>query len=294
MTKGMTKQKPNGIEWLFIRLITGLILAGYTWNVITGCKHRCRWTMPDGTEAICYAERIAHGLARAAYPEGFEHHYYHPERLDAPLKLKEPAGIFLDSMSDLMGHWVPEDQINAVLDVVQRADWHTFFLLTKNAPRLLKFKDQLPPNLWVGVSMPPSQYMGRDLTPEKQYAYMLRALDVLSELTVPVRWMSFEPLSFNVAAVLDTWLMTGRSVHHKLPLEWAVIGAASRGRDYYQPNPYHVTDLLEALDAQHIPAFFKGNLDWSPRREEFPVWPRHEVAPRVSTLPAKLDQLSLF
>lgn len=271
----MNKQGPTGIEWLFIKLITGVVLAGYTWNVVTGCKHRCRWTMPDGTVAVCYAETIAEGLARASYPEGFEHHYYHPERLEEPLLLKTPAGIFLDSMGDLFGHWVGDEEIRAVLDVVRRADWHTFFVLTKHAPRLLKC--ELPPNLWVGVSMPPSSFMGKALSIEQQQAYMFRALDVLEQLTVPVRWLSFEPLSFNVAAVLDVWLTSGARVHPKLPVEWAVIGAASRGKAYYQPDPMHVTGLLSVLDTHRVPVFFKGNLEWQPWREDFPAWPMEPV-----------------
>jgi protein gp37 len=66
--------------------------------------------MPDGSVAICYAEAVAERLAASAYPHGFAHHYWRPEMLQAPLKVKQPAKIFLDSMSDLMGHWVPDEQ----------------------------------------------------------------------------------------------------------------------------------------------------------------------------------------
>ncbi len=92
------------------------------WNVIGGCKHRCRWEMPDGSVAICYAEEVANALrSDKFYPQGFENHYYHPDRLTEPLKVKTPAKIFLDSMSDLMGHWVPDEQIEAVLDIARKA-----------------------------------------------------------------------------------------------------------------------------------------------------------------------------
>lgn len=293
----MNKQTTNGIEWLFVKLITGIVLAGYTWNVVTGCKHRCRWTMPDGTEAVCYAETIAEGLARASYPEGFEHHYFHADRLDEPLKLKEPAGIFLDSMGDLFGHWVSDEEIRAVLDIVRRAYWHTFFVLTKNAPRLRKFKDEFPPNLWVGVSMPPSKFMGREVSAHQQQAYMITALDVLEELAgyVSVRWISFEPLSFNVAQVIEVWMAAGTAINRKLPIEWGVIGAASRGRDYFQPDPVDVIALLDVLDRGLVRVFFKGNLEWEEWREDFPDWPIDVTpSPRQSTLPAELDQLRLF
>lgn len=141
----MNKQGPNGIEW-----------TQFSWNPVSGCHHACTWTMPDGRVAECYAKTVAERVAMTAYPEGFAHHYWHPERLEEPLKVKKPARIFLDSMSDLMGAWVPDEQIEDVLDICRRASWHQFQLLTKNAPRLLKFNGRIPSNVWVGVSAPPS------------------------------------------------------------------------------------------------------------------------------------------
>lgn len=247
----MNKQGPNGIEW-----------TDYSWNVVGGCKHGCRWQMPDGSIAKCYAETVAEGIARASYPDGFEAHYWHPARLEEPLKVEQPSRIFLDSMADLMGHWVPDEQIHAVLDVVRRADWHVFQLLTKNAPRLLKFVDDFPPNLWVGVSMPPTFMFGKRLNAIQQSGMLSKALDVLKHLRGVVRWMSFEPLSFDAA---------GHVSMYDVPLEWAVIGAASNGRTLYQPDAEHVARLIRVLDTARVPTFFKGNLEWSPWREEFPT-----------------------
>ncbi len=113
MNKQQKSVTKRGIEW-----------TDFTWNVIGGCKHRCRWEMPDGSVAICYAEEVANALrSDKFYPQGFENHYYHPDRLTEPLKVKTPAKIFLDSMSDLMGHWVPDEQIEAVLDIARKAHW---------------------------------------------------------------------------------------------------------------------------------------------------------------------------
>ncbi len=245
----MNKQGEQGIEYVDL-----------TSNPTGGCEHECRWQMPDGSTAICYAESIAHGLARKAYPHGFKHHYWRPEELKAPLKLKEPSRIFLGSMADLFGHWVPEAQIHAVLDMCREADWHTFLVLTKNAPRLLKF--HFPANVHVGVSMPPTFMHGKRLTGQQQRIMMGRTLDVLAKLDlVSVRWISFEPLSFEVAPMLHK---------HGTPLEWAVIGAASNGKTTYQPDPWHVHQLLNHLDEAGVPIFFKGNLKWSPWRAEYP------------------------
>jgi protein gp37 len=215
--------------------------------------------MPDGTVARCYAEAVAEGVARHAYPKGFAHHYWSPTKLNEPLKLKTPARIFLDSMSDLMGAWVDTEHIHAVLDIARQAHWHHFQLLTKNAPRLLEFKDSIPDNVWVGVSAPPSAMFGKPLSFKQQQRMITRQLDVLHQLPVPVIWMSIEPLSFDVAPLL----VDSR-------LQWAVIGAATNGPKTYQPQPEWVQNALDVLDAQATAVFFKGNLTWPTWREEFP------------------------
>lgn len=226
----------RGIQW-----------TDYTWNPIAGCKHGCRWTMPDGSVAICYAEEIANKFTRA-YPQGFEHAYWHPKRLSEPLGLAEPSKIFMDSMSDFMGAWVGQKHIDAVLGVVRRCPQHAFQLLTKNAPRLLTV--DLPSNVWAGASSPPDVMHGHAMTPLQREKMLDKTLDVLSRVEVPVRWMSIEPLSWDVSSIIED----------HAPLQWAVIGAATNGPRVYQPNPRHVERLLEVFDDQGVPVFFKGNL----------------------------------
>ena len=251
MNKQKTK-KGRGVEW-----------TDYTWNVAGGCFHRCRWVMPDKSIAVCYAETTAEGVARAAYPEGFAHHYWHPERLEDPLKVQQPSKIFLDSMSDIMGAWVTDEQIEQVLDICRQAHWHTFQLLTKNPGRLLRVPGDIwPANVWVGGSSAPDEMNGHSLDMEQQRRYMDKALGTLICIDEAVTWMSFEPLSWDVSGIVAA---------HPGALDWAVIGAASNGKTYYQPNPRHVEKLLDVLAAQKVPVFFKGNLDWRPWREEFPV-----------------------
>lgn len=229
----------------------------FTWNPVRGCQHGCRWVMPDGSIAECYAETIAERVAQNAYPHGFEHHYWNPHVLDEPLKLKQPARIFLDSMSDLMGLWVPDEQVWKVLDICERAPQHTFQLLTKNAPRLREFR--FPSNVWVGVSAPPSIMFGKKLSFAQQKRMVTRQVEMLHSVDVPVRWMSIEPLSFDIAPLLENSI-----------LQWAVIGAATNGRITYQPEPLWVENVLDVLDAQGTKVFFKGNLVWHKWREDFP------------------------
>ena len=147
--------------------------------------------------AKCYAEELANnGLARRGYPQGFEHHYYRLDKLKELVRGKTPALIFMDSMSDLFGHWVPEEEIRTVLRTMAQAPQHVYQSLTKAPARILKFLDDLPSNLWVGVSSAPDFMMGHKLTGSQQEAYMKRALSTLEtvkQTTGNIVWMSLEP-----------------------------------------------------------------------------------------------------
>lgn len=62
--------------------------------------------------------------------------------------------------------------------------------------------------------------------------------------------MSAEPVSWDLTDVIDD----------QHPLDWAVVGAASSGRKYYQPDPAHISKLLDVFDNTQTPVFFKGNI----------------------------------
>lgn len=278
----MNEQKaPAGIEWCRV-----YGRRGYTWNPVTGCQHACQWQMPDGNIAQCYAKSVAEGVALKSYPHGFEEHTFHADRLSEPVKLKEPAGIFLDSMSDLMGYWVTEREIQQVLNVCRSTPQHIYFLLTKNAPRLIQF--EFPSNVWVGASSPPDFMFGKPLDREQQARMLHRTLKVLSRVNVPVRWISFEPLSWDVAPIVE---------QYPGALQWAVVGAASNGRQEYPPLTSDLRGILDVLDKQEVNVFFKGNmrsLPWARDnwREQFPG---EVVVPKPEVLPvAELMQLQMF
>lgn len=246
-------QGKNGIEW-----------CNATWNPIAGCNHGCRWHMPDGTTAICYAETIAEGIAASAYKNGFAHHYWKPQHLDSPKKKSDPLKIFVGSMADVFGHWVKDEQIQAILDVARDCPQHTFQMLTKNAKRTRDF--DMPKNVWVGASMPPDVWMGKELTDNQKERMLHVMLQSLNEANASVKWMSFEPLSWDVTPIVEQYNV----------LTWAVIGAASSGRNkYFPPKESDFLMLQSELDNQECAIFFKGNLsslavaknNW---REEFP------------------------
>lgn len=257
------QKPPHGIEWTRVhRKINGQVitLPGATWNPSAGCFHNCMWEMPDGTVADCYAKTMAEGRAAGVYPHGFAHHYWHPHRLDEPLKKRDPYGIFVGSMADLFGHWVPKEQILEVLDIMRRAHWHTFLILTKNPRRLMEF-NPFPDNVWVGASITGGPLTRVDNAKQALMVY----LRYLSAVQALVRFMSFEPLWFDAASVLRRWRES-----LLLPLDWAIIGAASNGPKTYQPEPQWVEALIRSLRHSNLPIFMKGNLQWHPFLTEFP------------------------
>lgn len=261
----MNPQLP-GIEWTHPQG-----RPGYTANPVRGCEHACRWTMPDGSTAICYAESIATRLAQKAYPHGFAHLSFHPEELAAIRKLKAPSAIFLDSMSDVFGKNVNSGWILQTLITVHECPQHIFFTLTKNPRRMVELLQGpraggtgFPANLWLGISAPPTEMFGKPLNVELQRTWLRKALGWLHQCQAGVRWISLEPLSFDAADILadHPWL------------DWAVIGAASNGSKTYQPDE---TVFQRTLDALTCPVFYKGNLSrdladrWSGWREEYPT-----------------------
>src|SRR5690606_37399448 len=113
----------------------------------------------------CYAEKMAERLQAMGQPNyrnGFKV-TLQPKMLELPLQWKRPQKIFVNSMSDLFHNDVPFEYIQNVFDVMRRANWHCFQVLTKRAERLAELgsKIEWPPNVWMGVSVENSDYTFR-------------------------------------------------------------------------------------------------------------------------------------
>ena len=110
-----------------------------TWNPVTGC------TKVSSGCKNCYAERMAERLqamGQANYVNGFEL-AVQPHMLELPLGWKKPQTIFVNSMSDLFHEDVPLSYIQKVFDVMRRAEWHRFQVLTKRSERLAELDTHL-------------------------------------------------------------------------------------------------------------------------------------------------------
>lgn len=181
-----------------------------SWNPVTGC------TKVSPGCAHCYAETFAErfrGVPGHPYEQGFEMRFW-PARLDLPLRWKEPRRIFVNSMSDLFHEQIPGSFIRQVFEVMTKAHWHQFQVLTKRHERLAELAPRLPwpENVWAGVSI-------------ENARHVMRA-DYLRQVPAAVRFISAEPLlgpldGLDLAGI--DWLIAGgESGHHHRPMkrEW--------------------------------------------------------------------------
>jgi len=111
-------------------------------------------------------------------------------------------------MSDLFHDEVPDDYIAEVVDVMLRADWHTYQVLTKRSTRMrdllntrLRFAAAKPHILW-GVSVE-----------DKRYG--LPRIQHLRSAPAAVRFLSIEPLLED----LGTFELAG--------IDWVIVGGES-------------------------------------------------------------------
>jgi protein gp37 len=182
-----------------------------TWNPVTGCSK-----VSPGC-AHCYAETFAErwrGLPGHPYEQGFDLRLW-PERMSIPLRWRRPRTIFVNSMSDLFHEAIPATYIAEVFDVMQRADWHVFQVLTKRPERLEALADDLPwpPNVWMGVSIENRRFVHR--------------ADHLRRTPAQTKFISAEPLLGPLEGLdLDgiDWLIAGGESgprHRPIDVEWA-------------------------------------------------------------------------
>ena len=198
---------------------TAIEWCHHTFNPIWGCVK-----VSPGCEH-CYAEGVAHRQLQEAHrglttkgPSGVRWNgevRCLPERLDWPLGLRKPQRIFVNSMSDLFHEKIPEDYIHRVFDVMKRADWHQFQVLTKRSERLLELSSGLswPENVWMGVSVESGGYKPR--------------IEHLAQTGAAVKFLSIEPLIGAIGELpLDgiNWVIIGGESGPKarpMELDWA-------------------------------------------------------------------------
>ena len=229
---------------------TSIEWCDYTWNPVTGCKHGCPY---------CYARKIAERFKGSkAWPNGFEPSF-HPIRLDEPRHAGRqyysafPKGstIFVCSMADLFGAWVPDEWISRVIDAAERVPRHTYIFLTKNPVRYLT---TIPgtilekKNFWFGTTVTNQNDVQR--------------IADLQKLPEGNKFVSFEPVlgdRFDLDLTDIKQVIIGTQTNPNLPI-----------------NAGPLVRILEAADDAGCKVFMKDNLQviggWTPVRKEL-AWP---------------------
>jgi len=198
-------------------------------KISPGCKH-------------CYAEAMARRLQAMGQPnyrQSFEL-ALHPAMVERPLAWRKPQVIFVNSMSDLFHKDVPLPFIQRVFDVMRRADWHTFQILTKRADRLEQLASELPwpPNVWMGVSVEREEYTFR--------------IDHLRRTPAAIKFLSLEPL-LGPLQRLDL-----------AKIDWVIVGGES-GPRARPMDPSWASDIRDQCRRARVPFFFK---QWGGRNKK--------------------------
>ena len=222
-----------------------------SWNPITGCLHGCPY---------CYARSMARRFggkiitghdhlyildepARRAdgtinpYPYGFDP-TYHKYRLKIPQEWKKPQTIFVCSMADMFGDWVPEEWIDQIFTACLAAPQHRYMFLTKNGKRYMELakKGIMPDteNFWYGCSV---------TRPEEPFFFSDRYKT----------FASIEP-------ILEPFDWVPGLKHIELP-DWIIAGAETGNRKgKVKPKRDWLGGIINGCAEHHIPLFMKESL----------------------------------
>lgn len=257
-----------------------------TWNPVTGCLHGCEY---------CYARRIAerfgskqmpiftdypvlHEPVRCTdtyaymrdmristgkiqpYPFDFMptfHHY----KLDEPQHWKKPRNIFVCSMADLFGDWVPLEWIQQVFEACDDAPQHKYLFLTKNPKRFKMLREngiKLPKDCWIGTSV------SKDEEEADQYTGRTRYISDNWDTTA--KWfVSVEP-------ILER--MSRNSLENLTAMHWVIVGAETGNRKgKIVPQKEWINEIAAECRRCRVPIFMKESLReimGDDFRQEFP------------------------
>lgn len=235
-----------------------------TWNPVTGCLHGCPYCYARGiarrfggadaeersyegecqfvweAEATGESHYLTEPMTRLSKDESKDlispYPYYfdptfHKYRLDEPQKVKAPQKIFVVSMGDLFGSWVPTKWIVEVFDACRRAPWHTYLFLTKNPERYLELDHMalLPheDNFWYGSTV-------------------TKASDFAACICGAHTFVSVEPIMEDFVVPLS---------------EWVILGAETGNRkEKVIPERDWILKIQLACRDMRVPLFMKDSL----------------------------------
>ena len=252
-----------------------------TWNPVTGCLHGCEYCYARGiaerfggmeygmpkhrmginhilTAPMCHETKSGNAIA-AAYPFGFDPTLY-KYRLGDYIG-KKGRNIFVCSMADLFGSWVPDEWIEEVFAACAKAPQHNYLFLTKNPKRYLDLEEsgKLPrnDNMWYGVTITNMKQV------EKTYeavAYLPGSVNLFFSIEPLLEDISMHPQWSEMA--INSWM------------NWVIIGAETGSRrNKTVPERKWIENLVDDCGFMEIPVFMKSSLRniWGePLMQEFP------------------------
>ncbi len=257
-----------------------------TWNPVTGCLHGCEYCYARkiaerfggfdcGPVADCSATDRAEGIftlnapmikrgIAAPYPFGFAPTFYH-YRLDEPQKWKKGRNIFVCSMADLFGRWVPDEWIEEVLAACKKAPQHNYLFLTKNAARYTednyKYIEERHKNVnaWYGVSV----------TKQSDFNINVKRLPLYRNC-----FFSIEPI------LEEIHIDVNKITEFPRKSMWVIIGSETGNRkDKVIPKKEWIENIVDECRKADIPVFMKESLAdiWGePLIQEYPEGLRKE------------------
>ena len=263
-----------------------------TWNPVTGCLHGCEY---------CYARRIAErfganqmpifadypvlhepvrctdtyaymrdaGISAGkiqSYPFGFLPTFYR-YKLDEPQHWKKPRNVFVCSMADLFGHWVPDEWIAEVLKACDAAPQHRYLFLTKAPSRYEKISSLMPSweEMYLEKSRPVMMF-GASATDDAMMAVAYKS---------NAEWVSVEPI---LEPIEPEWFISSSGSNGDYSTfrrwEWVVIGAETgKSKHRTVPNKEWVEEIAQVCKKYGTPVFMKDSLRDLMKgsfRQEFP------------------------
>ena len=177
-------------------------------------------------------------FVKTSYPYNFEP-TFHRYCLDEPQKIKKPQTVFVGSMADMFGDWVPDEWINEVFETCKTAPWHRYLFLTKNPKRLVKLGNSglLPRsrNYWFGASVDAQKNI-------RNFESFLNNA-----------FLSIEPLLANP---------TGFQIPNSpVNVKWVIVGAETGNRkNKITPKREWIENIVDTCREAKIPVFLKNNL----------------------------------
>lgn len=233
----------DNIEW-----------ASWSWNPVTGCLHGCDY---------CYARDIASRFFDYIPGDKFQPAFY-PERLTAPgntrlvdmSSIDDPIlrtskrNVFVCSMADLFGKWVPDEWIEAVLDQARSNPQWNFLFLSKFPIRMADFS--FPENTWIGTTVDTQAAVQR-----AENSFM----KIRDGGYKGIAWLSCEPMMESLTfSMLDAF-------------DWVIMGGASKSTRTpgMRPNFEWIVSLWNQAKSFNLPVYMKTNIGIEQRVREYPT-----------------------